>query len=287
MLEPSDTENFKMSPATTQERINLKRLAHVYYTHSNWDAACQFLHDFGLIPVEGYDQSPGVIYYRGYGPEPFVYCATKGDEDEFGGGAWIVDSMADLELAARILPHASDVFDLKTPGGGKCVSFQDPVDGFKFHLIYGQTSRDSSDDFKELPLNFPNNKHRPVNKTQRMEKGPAPVHKIGHFGLCVTNYEQTFNFFTSNFNFKPSDIIYNKEGKDITTFLHLDRGSEAVDHHVFFFFEGPVAHVHHSSFEVHDFDVQLLGHHWLREKNYESAWGVGRHVAGSQIFDYW
>jgi len=49
----------------------------------------------------------------------------------------------------------------------------------------------------------------------------------------------------------------------------------------------PTGHVHHSSFEVHDFDTQLLGHKWLAKKNYKPVWGVGRHILGSQIFDYW
>jgi hypothetical protein len=47
------------------------------------------------------------------------------------------------------------------------------------------------------------------------------------------------------------------------------------------------SHVHHCSFEVHDFDTQKLGHQWLAAKKYKSVWGVGRHVLGSQIFDYW
>ncbi|BAE54542.1 unnamed protein product [Aspergillus oryzae RIB40] len=82
-------------------------------------------------------------------------------------------------------------------------------------------------------------------------------------------------------------LIHDSTGRDITTFLHLDRGSELVDHHCFFFFEGPRSHVHHSSFETHDFDTQVLGHDWLRSKGYENCWGVGRHIMGSQIFDYW
>lgn len=45
--------------------------------------------------------------------------------------------------------------------------------------------------------------------------------------------------------------------------------------------------MHHSSFETHDFDAQVLGHDWLRHKGYENCWGVGRHIMGSQIFDYW
>ena len=38
---------------------------------------------------------------------------------------------------------------------------------------------------------------------------------------------------------------------------------------------------------MHDFDVQSLGHQWLSGKGYELSWGLGRHVLGSQIFDYW
>ena len=76
-------------------------------------------------------------------------------------------------------------------------------------------------------------------------------------------------------------------GQVFNTFCRLDRGKELVDHHCFFFFEGPKYHVHHSSFETHDFDTQVLGHDWLRHKGYENCWGVGRHIMGSQIFDYW
>ena len=57
-----------------------------------------------------------------------------------------------------------------------------------------------------------------------------------------------------------------------------------------FFAAGPEeepTHVHHSSFEVNDFDTQSLGHYWLQEKGYTNCWGMGRHVLGSQIFDYW
>ncbi|KAM0326745.1 hypothetical protein ACHAQA_006618 [Verticillium albo-atrum] len=75
------------------------------------------------------------------------------------------------------------------------------------------------------------------------------------------------------------------------TFLHLDLGNEFSDHHSFFM-QRAEPHVkkafcHHMSFEVADFDTQLLGHYWLAKKGWHSIWGVGRHVLGSQIFDYW
>jgi hypothetical protein len=45
--------------------------------------------------------------------------------------------------------------------------------------------------------------------------------------------------------------------------------------------------LHHCSFEVADFDTQLIGHEWLAQRGYKPVWGVGRHILGSQIFDYW
>lgn len=267
------------------KKIILKRIAHIYYTHQDLDKANQFLLDFGFTPT---DKRAGRIFYKGYGTEPFVYCAIKGDKNEFSGAAFAVESLDDLEYAAKTLPRATGVHDLDGPGGGKRVTFFDPIDGFPFHLVHGQTEVPHGDDLPELSYNYPSTKNRPVNNTQRFKRGPAPVHKLGHFGCCVTDFAKVYEFYTSRFNFKASDLVYDgKSGKDITTFMHLDRGKEQVDHHCFFFFEGPKYHVHHSSYEVHDFDVQGLGHQWLREKGYENVWGLGRHVLGSQIFDYW
>ena len=48
--------------------------------------------------------------------------------------------------------------------------------------------------------------------------------------------------------------------KEVGFFAHIDRGELYVDHHSFFMSSNPTGHVHHCSFEVHDFDTQLLGH---------------------------
>jgi hypothetical protein len=125
------------------------------------------------------------------------------------------------------------------------------------------------------------------------------VHKLGHYGLCVKDFNTQWRFYTKHFNLVPSDWLYvdidNAQGSDPTTngqkdvalFAHIDRGHTYVDHHTFFMTSNESSHVHHSSYEVHDFDTQLLGHQWLAKSGYESVWGVGRHILGSQIFDYW
>ncbi|KAK2767557.1 hypothetical protein FQN54_003715 [Arachnomyces sp. PD_36] len=271
--------------SVSHRQIRLVRLAHVYYTHRDINNAHKFLEDFGFQETK---KVGGNTYYRGTGSEPFVYCAREGREDGFGGAAFVVESRDDLEYASRTLPQATKIYELdEAPGGGLCVTFKDPVDDFPFHLVYGQGTMADETVTPQLKFNFPTEKHRPGNNTQRFKQGPAPVHKLGHFGMCVTDFAKVFDFYTSRFNFKPSDLIHNESGKNITTFFHLDRGQELVDHHCFFMFEGPKSHVHHSSFETTDFDTQLLGHHWLRERGYKNCWGVGRHIMGSQIFDYW
>ncbi|KAF5006059.1 hypothetical protein FDECE_7541 [Fusarium decemcellulare] len=258
-------------------RIKLVRIAHVYYTHRNISAARSFLTDFGF---EIAHQEKNETYYRGTGAEPFVYWASEGTEDSFGGAAFVVESMDDLNYAAQSLPNATEVHEMKdVPGGGFRVTFKDPIDGFPFHLVYGQTPIDglekdlSERDFNlEISFNGSKKVHTPLisHEPSLIKIGPASVHKLGHFGMCVTDFDKAYEFYTSRFNFTASDLIYNDDGKNITTFLHLDRDKELVDHHCFFFFEGP-----------------LLGHDWLREKGYENCWGVGRHIMGSQIFDYW
>ena len=34
-------------------------------------------------------------------------------------------------------------------------------------------------------------------------------------------------------------------------------------------------------------DAMAAGGEYLRERGYRRSWGIGRHIQGSQIFDYW
>lgn len=115
--------------------------------------------------------------------------------------------------------------------------------------------------------------------------------QLGHYGLCVNDYTRQLEWYTQTFNLVPSDLLYVEDDsgarRDVAIFAHIDRGATPVDHHTIFLSQSSSSHVHHASFEVHDFDSQSLGHQWLANKGYESVWGVGRHILGSQLFDYW
>jgi hypothetical protein len=44
----------------------------------------------------------------------------------------------------------------------------------------------------------------------------------------------------------------------------------------------------HVSFEVLNWDDLVVGHHHLLDLGkYKHSWGIGRHVDGSNVFDYW
>ncbi|KIM95298.1 hypothetical protein OIDMADRAFT_45226 [Oidiodendron maius Zn] len=271
-------------------QIRLVRLSHMRYQHPDLTVISQFLQDFGMHLVK---QTEDKIWWRGYSNQPYVYVVEKGDEMKFLGGAFEVESFADLEKAARML-GATEIEELTdAPGGGSRVTIFDP-EGFPVNLVFGQEMAETGKLPEKLIYNWEQDKPR-EGAFQRFSTGPAAVHKLGHYGQCVVDFQTQVKFYTHTFNLVPSDFLLiphpnaksPEEKLEVGFFGHIDRGDEYVDHHSFFMTKNHVSHVHHASFEVHDFDTQLLGHHWLAKKNYKSVWGVGRHVLGSQIFDYW
>lgn len=103
------------------------------------EEAKQFMEDFSFVEAETIGKT---TLYRGYGTEPFVIAVESSDKAEFSGAAFAVESERKLSRASQNLPKeckATEVYKLNTPGGGKAVTFYDLVDGFPFHLVYGQT----------------------------------------------------------------------------------------------------------------------------------------------------
>lgn len=147
-----------MTSTSVPRKISLVRIAHVYYTHKDAVSAARFLDDFGFSKVEGHTSTEaGRTYYRGTGTEPFVYCLSSGAEDKFGGAAFVVESRDDLKHAAATIPGATPVHEVTDePGGGYRVTFPDPVDGFPFHLVWGQTPVAKADGVPscDRPFNF-------------------------------------------------------------------------------------------------------------------------------------
>ncbi|KAL3445420.1 Glyoxalase/Bleomycin resistance protein/Dihydroxybiphenyl dioxygenase [Aspergillus insuetus] len=278
-----------MTQSAPDNRIRLLATAFVVYHHRDLSKARQFFLDFGLSIAE---EREGEVFFKGYGSEPFIYHAVQAEDGKrsFQGAAYQVESRADLENAAR-LAGATPIAPFSAPGGGEIVTLLDPV-GHKVHLVYGQekTTTAEAPKMEKLTVNYEDEKPR-KGRFQRFSLGPAPVHRWGHYGVTYPagKYEDMYAWYTTTLALAPSDIVY-RGSEPITCFFHIDRGLEYTDHHAFFFKpakEGQELDVAHAAFEVHDFDIQQLGHQHLRDKGYKLCWGVGRHVLGSQVFDYW
>ncbi|OOQ89749.1 oxidoreductase [Penicillium brasilianum] len=271
-----------------QSRIQLLKTAFVVYNHENLDKAKAFFLDFGFDVA--FEKPGEEIYFKGYGSEPYIYVARKAKTSSFGGAGYVVDSLADFEKALKV-PGASAVIQLEpNAGGGQQITLTDPF-GHKVHLIWGwQEKRPEAMKLEKLVVNYEDEKPR-KGRFQRFRPGPAPVHRWGHYGVTYPEgqYQTIYDWYTQTLSLAVSDIVF-KGDKPTTCFLHIDRGVEYTDHHAFFFKKakpGESLNVAHAAFEVHDFDIQQLGHNYLTSKGHKICWGVGRHVLGSQVFDYW
>ncbi|KPI44109.1 Metapyrocatechase 2 [Cyphellophora attinorum] len=279
-----------------RSKVQLSRLAHVYFEHPDLEEFEKFAIDFGFVEAK---RSENTTYLRGYGRDQYVYVASKSMDGKahFRGAAFVAASEDDFNKA-RELPNAVAQTLEDAPGGGIMVTLSRPENMF-LHIIYGQAERDVPGDSTsavasglQASFNTPFQKRR-RGVFQRPHDGPALVHKLGHFGYNCTNFDTELEFYTSNFNLVPSDILYHPgdPSKDVMVFLHLDQGEIFSDHHSFFMSRASPdvrkTYLHHTSYEVTDFDTQLMGHQWLAKRNWKSVWGVGRHILGSQIFDYW
>ena len=70
-------------------------------------------------------------------------------------------------------------------------------------------------------------------------------------------------------------------------FIRCDRGTVPSDHHTLALNLGPATGYMHSAYQVTDLDAVAAGGEYLLHQGYERVWGMGRHILGSQIFDYW
>ena len=259
------------------QRVRILRTAFTVYYHNDLIKTHKFYLDFGLKIAE--ERPDGQIFFKGYGTEPFVYVAKQADgESKFGGAAYEVESREELEKAAR-LPGASPISNLDAPGGGEIVTLTDPI-GFKVFLVHGQTPKDAeAPHLEKLVVNYAEEKPR-KGEFHRFKTGPALIHRWGHYGVTYPEgkYQEMYDWYTKTLSLAPSDLVY-RDGKPITCFFHIDRGLEYTDHHSFFFKPckaNTAPTVAHSAFEVHDFDVQQLGHQYLQSQGHELCWGVGR-----------
>jgi catechol 2,3-dioxygenase-like lactoylglutathione lyase family enzyme len=260
--------------------IKVEDVAYVRFRAPDLAHMRSFLEDFGLAIVEATDRR---LVARAAGPAPVAHITEVGAPG-FVAAGFRAASLADLERLAAA--DGAAVEDLDLPGGGHVVRLADP-DGHAVEVVAGQAPT--------APLTLPSpvpwnraQEHRRVRATKRVAAGPAHVARLGHVVLNVSDFRTSERWYKQRFGFITSDEIELRPSVSLGAFLRCDRGETPTDHHTLFLMQGPNGPgFNHAAFEVADLDDLMLGRQRLQDAGRQAEWGVGRHLLGSQVFDYW
>jgi catechol 2,3-dioxygenase-like lactoylglutathione lyase family enzyme len=242
-----------------------------------------FLTDFGMFRSARTDRA---LYMRGTDPFHHIHVTELG-EPGFIGLAYHVDDEGALHEAAKV-EGASPIEEVDEPGGGKRVRLREP-NGYQIELIYGM-QRLTPIEVEPNTMNWREHHGSRAGEEKRLRKGPSRVKRIGHAVMASPKQRETCDWFERHLGFVYSDNLYGGEDRKniVATFARIDRGDDYVDHHVLLCTKGPVAGLNHIGYEVQDIDDLALGHDHMKSRGvYEHIWGIGRHLSGSQVFDYW
>jgi catechol 2,3-dioxygenase-like lactoylglutathione lyase family enzyme len=260
--------------------IKIEDIAFVRFRVPDLAAMRSFLDDFGFTVAEASERR---LVSRGIGPSPVLHVAELG-EPGFAGLAFRAESLQDLRILASAADAAVEPLDL--PGGGERITLSDP-DGHQVEVVAGQATARPLPHPVEAPWNSAEARAR-LRATRRIAPGPAHVLRLGHAVLNVSDFRASEAWYKERFGFITSDEIALSPEFSLGAFLRCDRGDQPTDHHTLFLAQSPRGPgFNHAAFEVLDLDDLMVGHQRLEEKGHRAEWGVGRHILGSQVFDYW
>ena len=263
--------------------IAIRDIAYVRYQVPDLDLQETFLTDFGLMRSA---RTANALYARAAGTSHHVYVAQRGAHPATVGFGLEAQTLADLQkLAAEM---GSRVEDRDEPGGGQVVRLTDPA-GFQVDVVFGREQVAPVPQRPPVALNPAASRVR-LGQTVRIAPGPSSVARIGHVALLVPDFQASRAFYRDVLGMRESDTYWaGVEHNTIAAFMHCGLGQTWTDHHTVALIaaQDGKARFDHSSFEVVDLDDLMQGHAHLAAKGYRHGWGVGRHVQGSQLFDYW
>ena len=263
--------------------IKVHSIGWLEFAKPDLDRAELFARAFGF---ETAMKSPETLYLKGSdGGTPCVVI-RKGPRTKFLGPTFLAADGADVLRLAGALDRTA--VSLPDDLGGVAVDLVDPS---------GMPVRVAAE-LHELPATAPQSPQvlnvgheRPrLNETVRPPREPARVQRLGHVVLMSNRYQQALQWYLDNLGLIVSDFLFyqgQRERGPVMSFMRCDRGDVPADHHTLAMSLGPSNKYIHSAYEVADIDAIAAGGEHLLDLGYRRSWGIGRHIQGSQVFDYW
>ncbi|MDH5171835.1 MAG: VOC family protein [Gammaproteobacteria bacterium] len=272
-----------------------------YQSVTRAENPCVRAHDLALLEFAGPEPARARAFFEAFGlrcndgPDGSLLCSAEAGAPvaviyrqapvaAFIGPTFTVKTPQELDQLAQragvAAPYPQDL-----PGHPPGVILRDP-NGVQVRVA-------CFNDWRELPACGPaplanrGPDRARTNSPLRPPRRPSRVLRLGHMVLGTPQWEATARFYIDTLGLIPSDVQALPDGRPAVAFMRCDRGDAPADHHTFVVARLPVLDFEHAAFEVPDLDEVGMGGEVLREQGFRRAWGVGRHILGSQIFDYW
>lgn len=260
--------------------IKVSALAYLVIQRPDIEKAAMFFVDYGLL-VDRRENDR--IYMRGKTNANHILILEKGNAAVTRLG--LLATKRELKILADL--YKVPVKSLGQPQGGYVVSLRDPNE-IELEIVSDLTPLQPIEDGAQaLAWNFAQEKPR-LNLSVRHEIQPQTVHKLGHSLWSVYNIRKTVHWYQDVLGFVVSDFQFLKgDPLPIVAFMRCDQGDTPSDHHTLGFGLAPDLGHLHSAFEMNGFEEIAIASEWMNHKHYTHGWGIGRHILGSQIFDYW
>ncbi|MGW0410295.1 VOC family protein [Streptomyces collinus] len=263
--------------------IKVADLAWLEFEKPDLDRAETFARDFGFAIAARTEEA---LWLRGTFAGPPCMVIRRGRASRFIGPAFRAAERTDLVRLAAATGHA--VRDIDVPGGAKSVSLLDPS-GLPVRVVHCGEQLPALPEQEPLLLNFGTD-HRRTNTTQRPPREPSRIQRLGHVVLETRSFLRTLDWYLDTLGLIVSDFLFldgQRRRGPTMAFIRCDQGSLPVDHHTLALHLGPGTGYVHSAYQVTDLDSIAAGGEYLAERGYQRSWGIGRHIQGSQLFDYW
>ncbi|HVN13176.1 MAG TPA: VOC family protein [Kineosporiaceae bacterium] len=263
--------------------IKVSGLAWLEFEKVDLNRSERFAIDFGLTVHARTDDA---LYLRAARDGAPCVVIRQGSSSRFIGPVFHATEGQDLDRLARAT--GGTVEARHELGSGRVVRVSDPS-GFPVTVVHGV------EELPALPTQTPltwnvGGRSRRVNATQRPPREPARVERLGHIVLGTRVFGRALDWYLEHLGLIVSDFLYlegQRERGPVMAFIRCDRGSEPSDHHTLAMLLAPETGYVHSAYEVADLDALAAGGEYLRDRGYRHSWGIGRHIQGSQVFDYW
>ena len=263
--------------------IKVRDLAWLEFEKPDLGRAEAFARAFGFAVAL---RTPGELHLRGTDAGSPCVLVRRGPRSRFAGAAFAADDPKDVLRLAEA--DGRTVTRLPASLGGVTVDLSDPA-GTPVRVVSGLDQLPALPAQHPLTLNAGRAAPR-VNAAQRPPREPARVQRLGHVVLQTTRYLRTLNWYLDRLGLIVSDFLYYAGQRDrgpVMSFIRCDRGDAPADHHTLALALGPADRYVHSAYQVADQDALAAGGQYLLDRGYRRSWGIGRHIQGSQIFDYW